>query len=263
MSEPSPTSPCDFFISRTGVDAEWAQWIAWTLEEEGYTTYLQDWDFRPGRSFVHAMQEGTTNCKRTIAVLSPAYFTSAFSATEWEAAFTRDPTGAERALSTVRVEECDPPGLLARVQYIDLVGLDEEAARTVLLDGVVEGRRKPQQKPSFPVHPSSRTQAPAFPVDGLPKWKKIKVFEAIQTAGVSPAEFIWDVDGDAVRLRHRSSGAYFVFGGSASKYVVRHAAGDEPEWRLEKYSWDAVMNSVELWLGNVKRDTDTPDLWAD
>jgi TIR domain len=159
MSEVSPTSPCDFFISRTGVDAEWAQWIAWTLEDADYHVYLQDWDFHPGRSFIHDMQEGATNCSRTIAVLSPDYFDSAFSNAEWEAALTKDPTGADRALTTVRVAQCDPPGLLARYPYIDLVGRDEATARDLLLVGVADGRRKPAVAPRFPAH----NGAPTFP----------------------------------------------------------------------------------------------------
>ncbi len=28
----------DFFISYTQADRAWAEWIAWTLEEKGYTT---------------------------------------------------------------------------------------------------------------------------------------------------------------------------------------------------------------------------------
>jgi hypothetical protein len=31
----------DFFISYTGVDRAWAEWIAWQLEAAGYTVVLQ------------------------------------------------------------------------------------------------------------------------------------------------------------------------------------------------------------------------------
>jgi hypothetical protein len=31
----------DFFISYTRTDREWAEWIAWQLEEAGYATVLQ------------------------------------------------------------------------------------------------------------------------------------------------------------------------------------------------------------------------------
>ncbi len=30
----------DFFISYNKADREWAEWIAWQLEEEGYTTVI-------------------------------------------------------------------------------------------------------------------------------------------------------------------------------------------------------------------------------
>ncbi|HVS41319.1 MAG TPA: FxSxx-COOH system tetratricopeptide repeat protein [Candidatus Dormibacteraeota bacterium] len=154
--------PKDFFISRTGIDKGWAQWIGYVLEEEGYTVHLQDWDFRPGKSFVRYMQEGAILCRRTLAVLSPDYFNGAFSAMEWEAALTRDPTGTDRVLVTVRVRECPPPGLLSRYPYIDLVGLDETTARSTLLEGVAAGRQKPSTRPPFP---SGRPQGapPTFP----------------------------------------------------------------------------------------------------
>ncbi|HVS41316.1 MAG TPA: toll/interleukin-1 receptor domain-containing protein [Candidatus Dormibacteraeota bacterium] len=148
----------DFFISRTGADRAWAEWIGYVLEENHYSVHLQDWDFRRGTSFIRNMQQGATLCRRTLAVLSPDYFNGAFSAMEWEAALARDPRGEEEVLVTVRVRECTPPGLLLRYPYIDLVGLDEAAARRSLLDGVAPGRRKPAVPPAFP--PGQR---PAFP----------------------------------------------------------------------------------------------------
>jgi hypothetical protein len=79
----------------------------------------------------------------------------------------------------------------------------------------------------------------------LRKWMKNRVFEAVQAAGFGPEEFVWDSGGaDGICLRHQSSGAYFVFGGNASKYIIRYAAGDEPERKVEKYSWQALMNIV-------------------
>jgi hypothetical protein len=43
----------DFFISYTAVNRPWAEWIAVQLEQAGYTTLLQAWDFRPGSDFLH------------------------------------------------------------------------------------------------------------------------------------------------------------------------------------------------------------------
>ena len=61
----------DFFISYTGADVAWAEWIAQTLEDAGYQTVVQAWDFRPGQDFLHQMQQATQQAARTIAVLSP------------------------------------------------------------------------------------------------------------------------------------------------------------------------------------------------
>ncbi len=148
----------DFFISYTQADREWAEWIAWVLEEAGYTTRIQAWDIPPGSNFAHEMQKATTECKRTLAVLSPAYLDSRFGAAEWLAAFVQDPTGESGKLVTVRVREVTPPGLLASLVYIDLVGLNEAAARERLLRDIAPGRRKPTKKPKFPGGP-----APHFP----------------------------------------------------------------------------------------------------
>ena len=133
----------DFFISYTGVNRPWAEWIAVELERAGYSTVLQAWDFRPGTDFMHKMQEATTSAQRTIAVLSPAYFGSDFSEAEWRSAFVKDPTGELGLLVPVRVQPCEPPGLLASRVYADLVGADEVAARKRLLAAVDPGRPRP------------------------------------------------------------------------------------------------------------------------
>ena len=64
----SASSKRDFFISRAGADAAWAQWIAWQLEENEYSVVIQDWDFGPGANFIHKMQQAATDTERTIAV---------------------------------------------------------------------------------------------------------------------------------------------------------------------------------------------------
>jgi hypothetical protein len=148
----------DFFISYNSADEAWATWIAYVLEEEGLTTVIQAWDFRPGSNFVTHMQKGAADCERTIAILSPAYLGSSFTQSEWAAAFAGDPTGVRGTLVPVMVEKCKPPGLLKSIVYINIVSADEEQARRLLLDGLQSGRRKPSSRPSFPgksapIHP--------------------------------------------------------------------------------------------------------------
>src|SRR5512132_1862861 len=134
----------DFFVSYSGADRAWAEWIAWVLEEAGYTVVLQAWDFRPGSNFVLEMQQAAAQAERTIAVFSPDFLASRFTAPEWAAAFARDPTGALGLLLPVRVRECEPKGLLPQISYIDLLGVDDkDIARERLLAGVKRGRAKP------------------------------------------------------------------------------------------------------------------------
>ena len=139
----------DFFISYTSADRAWAEWIAWEPEASGYTTLIQAWDFRPGTDWAIKMQEGAAEWSRILAVFSPSFFESKYTKAEWSSAFAKDPTGELGLLIPVRVDECEPPGLLHARTYVDLVGTAEDAARKKLLDGVKQGRAKPDERPSF------------------------------------------------------------------------------------------------------------------
>jgi tetratricopeptide (TPR) repeat protein len=147
--------PVDFFISYNRADLAWAVWVAWQLENGGYKTIVQEWDFRPGNNFVRNMEWAATQAERTIALLSRTYLDSRFTSSEWCAAFARDPDGRQGYLIPVRIGECEPLGLLPQIIFIDLVGLDKESARIRLLDGVRRGRAKPEVEPEFPGSPAA------------------------------------------------------------------------------------------------------------
>lgn len=146
----------DFFVSYTAADRPWAEWIAWVLEDAGYKTRIQAWDFKAGSNFVVEMHRAASEADRTLAVLSPDYEQSLFGMTEWTAALAQDPSGEKGKLLPVRVREMEPNGLLKAVVYIDLVGLNEPAARERLLKGLARGRTKPVEKPAFPGSPRPR-----------------------------------------------------------------------------------------------------------
>ena len=164
----------DFFISYTTADREWAEWIAWQLEDAGYQCRIQAWDFVPGSNFVQEMDQGT-KAQRIVLVLSPDYFNSSFTKPEWQAAFAQDPTGEKRIILAVKVRECHPEGLLRQVVWIDLTGLGYQEAKQTLLNGAKGERLKPliappfpgsiqhslQQEPGFPGATSSKTRSPA------------------------------------------------------------------------------------------------------
>jgi hypothetical protein len=165
MADQAIDTKPDFFVSYTAADQSWAEWIAYTLEANGYSCVIQAWDFRPGSNFVVEMQRAASQAERTIAALSPTYLQKSYPAPEWAAAFADDPEGLRRKLVPVRVEECRPEGLLRGIVYIDLVGLDEAAAVEALLRGVVPGRAKPATSPTFPGAGAraASVQAPPFP----------------------------------------------------------------------------------------------------
>jgi len=130
MSQDSPTK--HFFISYNKADRPWAEWIAWHLEEAGYTTIIQAWDFRPGLNFVQKMQEAVQQAERTIAVLSTNYLEALYTYPEWQAAFQQDPRGEKGILVPVRIQECKPPGLLGLILHRPRwTGRDDSTASAV------------------------------------------------------------------------------------------------------------------------------------
>jgi hypothetical protein len=167
----------NFFISYNKADKEWAAWIAWQLEEAGYTTTLQDWDFRPADNFAIKMNETLRDSERVIAVLSQSYLNAQFTHPEWATAFRQDPTGSAGTLLPVLVAECDLKGLFSSIVHINLVGKDEAQAKKMLLDGVVRDRAKPLTKPDFPgTVARSVTEHPTFPG---PRTKKLPILPIV------------------------------------------------------------------------------------
>jgi hypothetical protein len=152
----------DFFISFNSADRGWAEWIAYELEQAGYTTFFQHWDFSPGSNFVFEMQNAASQADRTIAVLSQDYLDAVFTQPEWSAALVQDPTGAKRMLVPVRVRPCQPRGILAPIVYADLVDLGEEAAREKLLSVARSERPKPNHV-SFPGENPNAASKVEFP----------------------------------------------------------------------------------------------------
>lgn len=153
----------DFFISYNKADRSWAEWIAWQLEEEGYSTIIQAWDFKAGSNFVLEMDKASKEARRVIAVLSPDYLNALYTHTEWATAFAQDPTGTDRILIPVRVKDCKLSGLLSQVVYIDLLNCSETEAKDKLLSEIKIGRQKPTKPPAFPGGSDIINTKPTFP----------------------------------------------------------------------------------------------------
>ncbi|MEN3537955.1 toll/interleukin-1 receptor domain-containing protein [Microbispora sp. ZYX-F-249] len=152
MTENGPTEnrEKDFFVTYNGKDETWAKWIARTLEDAGYRTTIQAWDFRPGDNFMAEMDKALSGCRHVLGVLSPHYLSSMFTQAEWTAAYRQTLLGKERGFIPVRVAECDVAPLLGPLVYIDLVEVEEAEARDRLLSGVSPSIARTPRVPGFP-----------------------------------------------------------------------------------------------------------------
>jgi hypothetical protein len=98
---------------------------------------------------------------------------------------------------------------------------------------------------------------------GLGKETQYLLVKAAEESGFDPHEFDWDDGADESRISHLRSQAYFVVGGSPGQYTVRRLAGDHPVEERDGLSWYRTLEQFKLWLGEVKRDIEIPDLWAE
>src|SRR5215469_6725264 len=143
----------DFFVSHAGADRAWAEWVAWQLEQAGYTVELDVWDWAAGQNFMMAISDALDRCDRVVALFSAAYFDrTRYTREEWSAAALHAPGTGEGRLVPVRVEEvsaAEMPAVLRPLVYRDLFGVAEEQARQILLEAVA-GPQRPDHKPLFP-----------------------------------------------------------------------------------------------------------------
>src|SRR4051794_35966024 len=158
----------DFFISHAGRDTGWAEWLAWQLQQAGYSVELDVWDWAPGEDFVARMSAALESADRLLAVCSQAYFTSAFGGAELRATFARSAAAAGRIVP-VLIEPVTLPPLYAPLIRLDLTGLDEAAAADRLRNRLTGGR--PTSAPPFPRIGPASPDKPGF-AGALPEvWK--------------------------------------------------------------------------------------------
>jgi hypothetical protein len=96
----------------------------------------------------------------------------------------------------------------------------------------------------------------------LDKFQKNEIFGAITEAGLAPVDFELSLDpyeGNTV-LDHKRSGASFVIGEEGRSGIsISFEVADGPR---QYRSVDEWLPMVKSWLTVLKRDLETPDLWA-
>ncbi|MGZ9107162.1 MAG: toll/interleukin-1 receptor domain-containing protein, partial [Rhodoplanes sp.] len=146
-----------FFVSFNQADRGWATWIAWVLEEKGYSVFFQDWDF--GGSFIEHMHHASMRAERTLVVLSDHYLHSEYARSEAWRRLANDPVGREDRVVIVKVGKTTDLGLFSHFAHLDLTNYAEADAERL----VVERARK-STDPSYRPRPSIR---PSYPGPGL------------------------------------------------------------------------------------------------
>jgi hypothetical protein len=98
----------------------------------------------------------------------------------------------------------------------------------------------------------------------LEKYQSNAIFRAIEAGGLAPDDCVLTDGAAEVRIRHVPSGSLFILGGTALRFTGSYTVGASAVvWPYDAYVWTKVPELVQRWAGDVKRDLDTPDLWAD
>ncbi len=88
------------------------------------------------------------------------------------------------------------------------------------------------------------------------------IIEAVQAGGLDPREFDFDFGDTETRIAHRWSESHFILGGPWGNWEGTYVVGDAVPWPYHEYVWSNVEKRLEQWAAKVKKDLETPDLWA-
>jgi tetratricopeptide (TPR) repeat protein len=134
------------FVSHAGRDLAWAEWVAWELTDAGYQVELGAWDWAAGENLFLRMSGALESADLVLALYSNAYFEPRrFTTEEWSSVLAR-----RERLVPLRIEDVQPPAVLAAVVFKDLFGLTERQARETLLAVVAGATGPPSIESGFP-----------------------------------------------------------------------------------------------------------------
>jgi len=97
-----------------------------------------------------------------------------------------------------------------------------------------------------------------------------QVFGALTDNGWNPADFEWQdvrsvVSSTAVisKLVHKPSGYYFTFDNAGGEVYSTFSPASERESGAQRFGgFSSQLSGLAQWLGWVKRETESPDLWG-
>jgi hypothetical protein len=98
----------------------------------------------------------------------------------------------------------------------------------------------------------------------LQRSQRNAIITAIRAIDLDPREFIFDDSSTTeIKITHQRSSWWFIVTGGPGHYIGRYTLAEGLNWPYEVYSWQSFLPRVEDWLESLKRDLNTPDLWAE
>jgi hypothetical protein len=124
----------DIFVSYTSKDRDWAFWIGHELIDLGHKPHIYVWEIQPGEDIFKWMERWLTAADHCLCVISKAYLQAQYASWERRSAEWAAETDRPNFVFPIFIEECPPPIFLATKIRCDLHGLNEDEARTRLVD---------------------------------------------------------------------------------------------------------------------------------
>jgi hypothetical protein len=99
----------------------------------------------------------------------------------------------------------------------------------------------------------------------LEKFQSNAIFEEIVAGGLDPKKCdLTKGYGAAASISHVPSGSVFILDDNVLPYTGKYVVGNSELVRpYQAFTWTQVRETVRRWAEEVKRDVDTPDLWAE
>lgn len=139
-----------YFLSFTGVDREWADWIGYVMTETGHHVSNHNWEIKAGQNFIKWMNEHLNACDHIICLLSNSYVEAAFSRAEAEFGSYDSISGEDGKLIPIVIEPCEEiPPLMKPLKRLHIHGLPEVQVEKLLTDFLLPPSM-PQERPRYP-----------------------------------------------------------------------------------------------------------------
>src|SRR5215472_15482610 len=109
----------DVFISYSAKDGEFAARLAEDLAATGIRVWLDQWQIQVGDSIAGAINDGMRTSRFVIVVMSPDYFTTAWTVHEWRAGLAMELNSGTTRLIPLLYRDCDIPPILRTKVWVD------------------------------------------------------------------------------------------------------------------------------------------------